>query len=158
MTRLNGGLAALGAFLRRTRLKPLLILTAACLILREQYPFSHFPMYSSFGKSTYYIYLADGAGQPLGTNPTAGMSTPTLKKVFDSELRKERRELERRQERVGPQSRVEAAKRLLARVKSAAVARGTAATLPPVLRLYQVDIRLADGRYEKETILLAEHQ
>ncbi len=63
------------------------LLTLICLVVEEQYPFSNFPMYSSFGDRTYYIYLADGAGQPLATKPTAGMTTPTLKKVFDGELR-----------------------------------------------------------------------
>jgi hypothetical protein len=45
---------------------------------------------------------------------------------------------------------------VLARVKSGAATRGSAATLPPALRLYQVNIRLANRRYEKETLLLAQ--
>jgi hypothetical protein len=141
----------------RTGIAPLLLLTATCLAVGEQYPFSPFPMYSSFSKSTYYIYLADGSGQPLATAPATGMSTPTLKKVFDGELRKERQQLRACRLQLGPQHREEVARRILARIKTAAPARGTAAALPPVLRLYQVNIRLAAGRYEKETMLLAEH-
>jgi len=38
-----------------------------CLIARENYPFS-FPDYSSFAKNSFYIYLADGTGQPLATS------------------------------------------------------------------------------------------
>lgn len=156
MTRLAAWAKALGRFLLNTRLKPLLVLAAVCLLVREQYPFSHFPMYSSFSRSTYYVYLADGAGQPLATSPTVGMTTPTLKKVFDTELRKEVRRLQSSQQRLAPENRQEVAARVLARLKESAAARDAAETLPASLRLYQVNIRLAHGRYEKETMLLAE--
>ena len=132
------------------------LLAAICLVVQEQYPFSHFPMYSSFGDRTYYIYLADGAGQPLPTRPTAGMTTPTLQKVFDGELRRQRRELRARNEQLAPEHRNLVAARVLERVKTDAATRGTAASLPPVLRLYQVNIRLVERRYEKQTLLLAQ--
>jgi hypothetical protein len=155
MSRLAESLQRAWRFLLGTRLKPLLVLAAVCLTVREQYPFSHFPMYSSFSKSTYYVYLTDGAGQPVATLPTVGMSTPTLKKVFDSELRNERR-LRSDGKDLGVQQRQEVARRVLERLKNSAAARDSTAGYPAAMRLYQVTIKLAQGRYDKETILLAE--
>jgi hypothetical protein len=45
-------------------------------------------MYSSFAKKSYYIYLADAQGRPLATN-RFGLTTPGLKKVFESKRRAE---------------------------------------------------------------------
>jgi hypothetical protein len=55
--------------------------TLLCLILRENYPFSNFPMYSSFAKKSFVIYLTDASGNAL---PTArfGLGTSTLQKIF----------------------------------------------------------------------------
>ena len=149
-------LPSFAAAARKLPWKPMWLLAAICLLVREQYPFSHFPMYSSFSRSTYYVYLADAAGQPLATQPTAGMSTPTLKKVFDTELRKEVRRLQTSQRLLPAEERRAVAERVLARLKESAAARN--ASFPANLRLYQVNIRLAQGRYEKETMLLGELQ
>ncbi len=43
-------------------------------------------MYSSFAKNSYYIYLADGKGEALGTNQF-GLTTPGMKKIFESKRR-----------------------------------------------------------------------
>ena len=36
----------------------MVVLTAFSLILKENYPFSHLPMYSSFSNYTYYVYIS----------------------------------------------------------------------------------------------------
>ncbi len=61
-------------------------MTGLCLAAGENYPFSNFPMYSSFAKNSYYLYLADAAGRPLPTT-RFGMTTPGLKKIFESKRR-----------------------------------------------------------------------
>lgn len=43
-------------------------------------------MYSSFAKDSYYIYLADAKGDALGTNQF-GLTTPGMKKIFESKRR-----------------------------------------------------------------------
>ncbi|HEY2712446.1 MAG TPA: hypothetical protein VGI60_08025 [Chthoniobacterales bacterium] len=73
-------------WLRTTRCKWLLLVTVLCLVLRENYPFSHFPMYSSFSNETYFLYLTDAAGQPIATT-RLGLSSSTLKKIFDRQRR-----------------------------------------------------------------------
>ena len=78
------------AWLRRTRCKWLLTMVLLGLLLRENYPFSHFPMYSSFSNRTYFIYLADPRGTALKT-PQFGIANSGLKKIFDRYLRQELR-------------------------------------------------------------------
>ena len=73
-------------WLRTTRCKWLLFVTVMCLVLRENYPFSNFPMYSSFSDETYFLYLTDAAGQPIATT-RLGLSSSTLKKIFDRQRR-----------------------------------------------------------------------
>jgi len=73
---------------RRTRCKWLLVITVLCLGLRENYPFSNFPMYSSFSQHTYFLYLANVAGEPIKTRQL-GLSSSALKKIFDRARRQE---------------------------------------------------------------------
>jgi hypothetical protein len=75
-------------WLRRTRCKWLLVMTLLSLGLRENYPFSNFPMYSSFSQHTYFLYLTDAAGEPIKTRQL-GLSSSALKKIFDRARRKE---------------------------------------------------------------------
>src|SRR5712691_1050000 len=81
------GFEAFLSGLRQMRFGCLLVMTLLCLVLRENYPFSHFPMYSSFSRSTYLLYLADQKGAPLATK-RFGLTTSTLKKIFDNQRRK----------------------------------------------------------------------
>ncbi len=148
--------AALQRFLARLWWKPMLVLTAGCLLVQEQYPFSHFPMYSSFGRTTYYLYLADGTGAPIATLPTIGLTTPTLKKVFSTGLRKERERLGVRSKQLSPEQKRQVGERFLAGLKESPAVRQRGMPLPPALRLYEVNISLVKGRFEKEAVMIAE--
>ncbi|PYI61571.1 MAG: hypothetical protein DME31_07020 [Verrucomicrobia bacterium] len=81
-------LAAAIEWLKRTRFKCLLVMTLLCLGLRENYPFSNFPMYSSFTNHTSLLYLTDAQGTAV-SGPTLGLQTSALKKIFDTQRRTE---------------------------------------------------------------------
>ncbi len=149
-------LLRLARALRETSWKPLLLLTAACLLLREQYPLSNFPMYSSFSSKTFYVYLADGDGAPLAAVNTFGVTTPTLKKIFVNETRRERERSPEKSQRLTNEQKQIVGARLLSRLKNSPAARERGVVLPPVLRLYEVDISMAGGRFERQTALIAE--
>jgi hypothetical protein len=56
---------------------------------REGFPFSHYPMYSSFTDFEYYVFLTDGQDQPLALEKvTLGLKTSALKKQFDNRIDK----------------------------------------------------------------------
>jgi len=141
---------------RRTEALPLVVLTAACLLFEEWYPLSHFPMYSSFASNTYYVYLTDGADRPLATVDVAGMNTPALKKVYDGELRRERRRIQSGGGTISAEQTQAVGRAVLERVKSSPPAQAAGEALPDVLRLYRVDIELIEGRFEKRTTLVGE--
>jgi hypothetical protein len=145
-------------FFSRLWWKPLLVLTAASLLIQEQYPFSDFPMYSTFGPKTYYLYLADGAGVPIPVLTVLGMRTTTLKKVFATEIRKEREHFPARPKRLTPAQKQAVGERLLARLKASPAAKKRGRKVPNVLRLYEVNISLVEGHLDKQTELIAEHR
>jgi hypothetical protein len=54
---------------------------------QEAFPLSHYPMYSGFDPFDYYVYVADGQGQPLALNTeTGGQKSNALKKIYDKGL------------------------------------------------------------------------
>lgn len=62
-------------------------LVVALLVIGEQFPFSYFPMYSSFDPVADYYYVTDAAGRPLACVPAFGTSTANVKKMFRARLR-----------------------------------------------------------------------
>ncbi len=156
MYRLQRFIAAGIHFLAPTRMTWLLLVTLACLLVREQYPFSNFPMYSGFGRNTYYVYLADGNGTPIPALTTMGVSTPTLKKMFADEMAKEREHFKLHPKKLTLEQKRDPGERLLARIKSSSAALARSAPKPEVLRLYEVTISLEGERFTKQTVLIAE--
>jgi hypothetical protein len=63
------------AVLRKSRFGVLLTSTVFYLVIGEQYPFSSFPMHSSFSHDTYYICLADRFDRPIAAQLKLGVST-----------------------------------------------------------------------------------
>ncbi len=141
--------------LRHWKCGPLLVITLAGLILREEFPFSNFPMYSSFTNKASYVFLATASGEPLPTVLTAGMLTGNLKKVFDADLQKARRSAGARG-KVTDEERRAAGERVLAGVKAWQATQTGPGAAAPVARLYQVNVFLHNHHFEKQTTLLAE--
>jgi hypothetical protein len=53
----------------------------------EFYPLSSFPMYSAFTDRTYYVYVTDGGGEPLGFTTTFGTRAADVRKFYSARLR-----------------------------------------------------------------------
>lgn len=150
---LRARLASMGWF--ALRYKPLLLLTLLCLCLGEQFPFSDFPMYSSFTNKTFYVYLADGAGQPLPASASTGLRTSQLKKIYQRELRKEEPPPGRPRPALTLEQKRSAGNRVLASLKQSQWVRKRS-KLPSALRFYEVNISFRDGRFEKQPLLVGE--
>jgi len=52
----------------------------------EFYPFSNYPMYSSFEAETYYVYVTDGTDKPVAMGTVFGVPASDVKKAFDRKL------------------------------------------------------------------------
>ncbi len=59
--------------------------------LEEWYPLSHFPMYSGFSSSQWYVYLVDEHGEPIAAERDYATRTAYLKKVYVRNLSKHRK-------------------------------------------------------------------
>lgn len=79
--------AKLISILQRMPLKTCLLVIVLCLVLKENYPFSNFPMYSSFSDHTFFIYVSDADDQPIAIEVLTAIRTGRLKKVYDTQLR-----------------------------------------------------------------------
>jgi hypothetical protein len=69
-------------------LKFLAIVTILNLLLKENYPFSHYPMYSKFNNESRYIFITDENENPLPIKNIFRINTEFLKKVYMNEVRK----------------------------------------------------------------------
>ncbi|MGI9086125.1 MAG: hypothetical protein ACR2HH_00035 [Chthoniobacterales bacterium] len=143
-----------GKFLGRTRCLPLLVLTLACLLIREQFPFSNFPMYSSFSSHTFYIFVADAAGQPLAAATLTGTSTATWKKIYVSEMKKESERLRLGKTKMTPAQEAVVGEKVLRQVRNL-LAADQSVNLPDGLSLYEVAVDLRAGHFEKKAVRIA---
>ena len=141
------------AALRKSRFGVLLTFTVLCLVIGEQSPFSSFPMYSSFSHDTYYIYLADQFDRPIAAQLKLGVSTARMKKIYDSQLRKDARLLKKPIREMSASDRANAANYLLSYLRKVPRAK----TLLPGLRIYDVGLFLKEGRIEKESRLVLQN-
>ncbi|HEY5706663.1 MAG TPA: hypothetical protein VIS96_13930 [Terrimicrobiaceae bacterium] len=53
-------------------------------LIKENFPFSHWPMYSNFGRESGYVYLVNGRGEPLAI-ATFFETAPRLRRQFERE-------------------------------------------------------------------------
>ncbi len=130
----------------RFPLAALLALVVLCLALKENYPFSHFPMYSSFTDFTFYVYLTDAEGDPIPTETITYIRTGKIKKIFDSELKTLSKDLDKRKRELTPADKEDAGLLVLRwYYNNAPSASRPRLDALGALELHQVDIVVADG-------------
>jgi hypothetical protein len=125
----------------------------------ECYPFSNFPMYSSFDPETYYVYVTDLKDQPVRVTQLFGPPLSSVRKMYDTQLIHLKKETKAKE----PRARLplvykqEAAGEVLALlIKNSPPAQRPAISVLSGLRLHQVDIRLKEGRIVKQTEAVGE--
>jgi hypothetical protein len=143
---LLGIAALLLLFDRGFPIKVCVALVITNMAIRDNYPFSHFPMYASFSDHTYYVYVADKDDQPVPLQELTGIRTSKLKKPYDKDLDKARKKLDKRKRELSAAERSEAGATALRQAYRNAGAEGMAKleALAP-LKLYHVDIYMRDG-------------
>ena len=122
------------------------------LLLRENFPFSHFPMYAGLLDFTNYVYLTDEHDRPIATR-RFGLSASTLKKLYHA--------------RIGDGTRIATIRKLSMEelrpagreVLESMLARPRLRERPLTcrrLRLHQVNLRYRHGSVDREEFLVAE--
>jgi hypothetical protein len=135
---------------RAIPLKLVLLLVVLSLTLRnpdgraEYYPFSNYPMYSQFDGEDYFVYLADQDGKPLPSKDTFRITTPKVKKRFNSELAKVAKRLGKSKSDIGG-AELEAVGVATLRTLDDRVAEHPRVAALTELQLIYVDLRLGAG-------------
>lgn len=122
-----------------------LAVTVACIALREEFPFSHFPMYSRISPRSRYLLVTDSEDNLYPLRDVFGLSADFVKRFYRSCLEDHSRTI----------GASDASKRaafdtlqLLASQPTLADVRG--------IRLYEVEMSLLERRIRRRTVLLAE--
>lgn len=63
-------------------------LVVALFVIKEQFPFSNFPMYSNFDNEADVVYIADQNGKPVSMDEVFRSGSSTAKKAYKKELGK----------------------------------------------------------------------
>ncbi len=127
-------------------LRTFCVVLLLCGVVKDNFPFSHFPMYDSFPDHTFYIYVVDGKGEPVPLETVTGTRTANFKKPYDKELNKVRKTLDKRKRELTAAEREPAGRRALENLYKRApepVKRRLEALAP--LQLYHADILMVDG-------------
>jgi hypothetical protein len=134
--------------LLHTPLPTLAIFVTVSLILKENYPFSHFPMFSSPTAPRNYHMVTDAGGRPL---PIAILTGVTPLKIGKMHWKKsqEREAIAGKSGEHDSAGRDQAIGReICGMLRRQAIRRGQ--TLPEGVQLYRVEIQFDDGKF-KET-------
>lgn len=145
------GVTLLGAF-GESAPTILVIVTVLNLVLREQFPFSHFPMYADFSPRPFYLRVTDDADRPVRLDGVA-WAAQLLTKVYTHERRLEARRLGIAASRLSAEQLRGPGERALVFLAERAGQTRDAA-LPDHIRLYEVELTLSAGRIERHPRLV----
>jgi hypothetical protein len=139
--------------LRRHAFYPVVLFIVASSIIRENYPFSHFPMYAKPSpKPLSYAYLADGGGEPLSLLHYTGLTPSRLSKLFGKRKAKYEKQGGLNQQEIDHGSGLE----VLEYVREMNAKRPTR-PLPDAIQLIKVVIDYGDGVFVETPIVAAEN-
>jgi hypothetical protein len=141
--------------LLHTPLTALAIFVVVCLIAKENFPFSHFPMYARPGSERGYFVVTDAEGNPIPVGTLTGITASQVGKAY----RKKSKELSLQAPQVAGQSKADRDRavgmEIFEMLRKQAPKRGK--NIPEKLQLHLVEIRFEDGQIkETKRVLFAE--
>lgn len=160
---------------------PMTVLAVYCLVsleLKENYPFSHYPMYSNPGADRSYYILSDAAApgppsadfagaditekrrQELGWIPVAdatggNLTCPKVGKMFRTKSQVLADKLKMKHGEMTPAHRQEVGAEIFRQVRHYARERNTESLLPARMKLEKVDVSFRGGEISEIPVVLA---
>lgn len=149
-------LARFQSFWQRVPFRHMTALVILLFVVKEQFPFSNFPMYSNFDTEADVVYIADQKGEPVSMDAVFRSGSSTAKKAYKKELGKILAPQKRDSKQSTPDERKSAGAIVLgdwhANLRRDRLPPGTTA-----IRLYRRTFELKDGKLGDDTPeLLAE--
>jgi hypothetical protein len=170
----------------RTPLTALVLYCVVSVNLQENYPFSHFPMYSNPSAERPYYVLADGSGNPLPIATLTGITCPKVGKLYRTECQERAAKLTQelrkqwmtelagepvlkrwwqrltarkpsvKADKLSPEDRQAIGAKMFAFYRHEAANRKQ--VLPPKLQLIRMEISYADGKFIETPQLIANEE
>lgn len=143
--------------LRRHAIFPVFVYIVLSMILKENYPFSHFPMYSNPStKPLSYFYLADGEGDPVRLLYHTGLTPSRLTKRLGNEKTKYEKKGGLSEEEIVAKAGID----VLTFIRKLNAKRIKSRPLPEKIQLVQMRISLdgSDEGFSEERIYVAENE
>jgi hypothetical protein len=78
--------ATLFSLWERLPFRAMALLTALLLFLKEEFPFSNFPMYANFDEEADVVFVTDQNNAPVAMEPLFGTGSAGTKKRYEAEL------------------------------------------------------------------------
>jgi len=131
-------------FLRRSPLGLMLIYMAFALQFQENYPLSHYPMYSNPSAERPYYYITDGDGKPVPVADLTGISSPKVGKRYRTFSEDEAKRLKIKGKDLPPEGRQAAGERIFTQLREGAARRKK--ELPDKLQLVRAELSYENGQ------------
>ena len=141
------------AFVKISPLMTLAIFSIFSLLIKENYPFSNYPMYSNPTPERNFYMITDGDGKPLPLATLTGTTCPKIGKIFRKRCDERADELKRRRTDL-PKDEIQAVgMSIFKELREKAV--GKKKELPPKLQLMRTDITFEGGKIVEMPHLIA---
>ena len=146
----------LRAFWPKVPFRHMTAMVVALFVIKEQFPFSNFPMYSNFDTEADVVYIADQKGSPVSMDAVFRSGSSTAKKAYKKELGKLTQPSKRDTKEATASERAAAGKIVLgdwySNMRKERLPAGTTA-----IRIYRRTFELKNGKLSDDTPeLLAE--
>lgn len=137
-------LSKIWEFLKISPLSTLLIYCLLSVMIRENYPFSNFPMYSNPSPERMYYALADGDGKVLPIATLTGITSPKIGKIYRKIVDERSRKLNINPSKFTPEQVESIGLEILQQLRHEAETKKQ--TLPPKLQIIKTYISYKDGQ------------
>lgn len=131
------------------------VFCSASLAMKENFPFSNYPMYGDPDPVSEYYHLADGEGKPLAVRTLTGVTCPQVGKILRKRGDDRGKQLGMKRKKMPPAEWEIICRKTLNELRDKAVVRGN--KIPDKLRIMHTTIEYKDGRIvETPDIFFAE--
>ncbi|MDB6117095.1 MAG: hypothetical protein JWO08_876 [Verrucomicrobiaceae bacterium] len=120
------------------------VFCALSLQLKENYPFSHFPMYGNPTPVSQYYHLTDGEGKPLPIATLTGKTAPKLGKMLRSYRDERMKEIKPKVKDLSKEDWALVCQKVLDYLRQQAAVKHM--QLPAKMKIMSTEIRYADGK------------
>ncbi len=130
---------------------------AASLLIKENYPFSNYPMYSDPDSSAQVYYLADAEGQPLPMYELTFVTSPNLGKILRKRQQERAKQLKISFKKLPGEEGRAIGKGLVSYLRDQSKYLGTETQMPPVVKIMCTTLEFENGRViERPEVIYSE--